>query len=239
MNETNLSQLVASYQPSADVVRIVRGTKILLLVGISGAGKDTIKHRLLDTGKYHHIVSHTTRSLRENAGVMEQDGVEYHFITPHTAENMLRNGEFVEAKEYSGNMYGTSTAELQWAQDTGKIATTDLEVQGVAEYKALSKDVIAVFILPPSYDEWQRRLSARYGSKGADPADMQKRMHTAITELEDALKQNYYHFVINEDINKAVESVDMIAHNHDKFNPVDDAIRLRAEQLLADLSSHL
>lgn len=238
MSDTSLSQLVTSYQPSADVIRIVRGAKVLLLVGISGAGKDTIKHRLLSSGKYHHIVSHTTRQPRENAGVMEQDGVEYHFVSPHTAENMLKNREFVEAKEYSGNVYGTSAAELQWAQDTGKIATTDLEVQGVAEYKALSKDVIAVFILPPSYDEWQRRLSMRYGSKGADPADMKKRMRTAITELEEALKQRYYHFVINEDIDKAVQIVDKIAHNRDAFTKIDSAVRKQAEALLQDLSTN-
>lgn len=218
---------------------MVRGTRIVLLVGISGAGKDSIKHKLLKTGKYHHIVSHTTRKPRENGGIMEQDGVEYHFISPHTAANMLRGLEFIEAKQYSGNLYGTSVGELQWAQDTDKIAITDLEVQGVAEYKAISRDVIAVFILPPNFDEWQRRLKSRYGKQGADPADMAKRMRTATAELHDALQQSYYHYVINDDIDEAVRVIDKIAHNHDKFNRIDDEVRAKAEHLLGELQTRL
>lgn len=233
--EEQLQTLVDDYRISTDTVKLVRSTPILLLVGISGAGKDTIKHKLLDTGKYHHIVSHTTRPLRENAGVMEQDGLEYHFISHEKAVEMLGAGAFVEAKKYSGNVYGTSAAEIEQAKQEGKIATTDLEVQGVAEYKAISDNVIAVFILPPNFKEWQRRLHARYGAKGADPADLAKRMHTAIAELQEALKQPYYHFVINEDLDEAVAAVDKIAHNHDEFNVVDVAVRDKAVELLAEL----
>lgn len=233
--EERLQQLVDTYRLSSETVKLVRNTPILLLVGISGAGKDTIKHRLLETGDYHHIVSHTTRPIRENGGVMEQNGVEYYFISKEDAKDMLEAGAYVEAKKYGDHVYGTSSAEIQKAKSAGKIATTDLEVQGVAEYKAISDNVIAVFILPPSYEEWQRRLHARYGAKGADPADIAKRMQTAIVELEEALKQPYYHFVINDNLEKAVETVDKIAHNHDEFNTVDVAVRDQAVQLLAEL----
>jgi guanylate kinase len=170
---------------------------------------------------------------------MERDGVEYHFITLEQAAMMLEKGEYVEAKKYGTNVYGTSASEIQKAKETGKIAITDLEVQGVAEYKAISANVIAEFILPPNFDEWQRRLHARYGAAGADPADMDRRMRTAITELEEALSKPYYHFVINDDLDTAVAKVDKIAHNHDTFTPVDDTVHQQAAQLLQDLRSHV
>lgn len=236
--EETLQSLLETYSPSAKTVELVRSTPIVLLVGISGAGKDTIKHRLLETNEYHHIVSHTTRAPRENHGVFEQDGVDYHFISKEQAADMIRRGEFVEIKQYSGNIYGTSAAELQKAHDAGRIAVTDIEVQGVAEYKAISENVIAEFILPPSYDEWQRRLLSRYGDKGPDAADLAKRMDTAICELKEALSKEYYHFVINEDIDEAVRIVDRIAHKHDAFNQIDRSYHVWAEQILADLAAH-
>lgn len=237
--EERLQQLIDGYQLSSRTIELVRSTPIVLLVGISGAGKDTIKHRLLDTSGYHHIVSHTTRQPRENSGVLERDGVDYHFISMEQAAHMLEAGEFVEAKKYGTNIYGTSAAEIAQAKDTGQIALTDLEVQGVAEYKAISANVIAQFILPPNFEEWQRRLHARYGENGADPGDIERRMHTAITELEEALSKPYYHFVINAELDLAVTTVDKIARNHDTFTEVDDTVRQQAAQLLEDLRRHV
>jgi guanylate kinase len=231
--EAELQQLVDNYKILPEAVQLVRSTPIVLLVGVSGAGKDTIKHKLLD------IVSHTTRLPRENGGVMERDGVEYHFVSKEEMAELLRQRTFIEAKMYSGNIYGTSTAEIQTAHDEGKIAVTDLEVQGVAEYKALSSTVIAEFILPPDYNEWQHRLRARYGAEGADAADMVKRMRTAITELQEALDKPYYHFVVNEDLAETVHSVDSIAHHDDEFTQIDRSYRVWAERLLEDLREGL
>lgn len=237
--ESKLQKLVGNYHATPEAVMLVQKTPVVLLVGVSGAGKGTIKQKLLATGKYHHIISHTTRKPRENGGVLEQDGVEYHFITKMQAVEMLQKGEFIEAKEYSGHVYGTSVAEIRKAHDEGKIAITDIEVQGVAEYKAIAPNVIAEFILPPDYTEWQRRLHARYGTKGADPADILRRMHTAIAELQEALARPYYHFVVNENLDEAVEAADSIAHHHDEFTTVDRSFQVWAERLLEDLQKGL
>jgi len=237
--EAELQTLVNRYELSPVAIDLVRQTRIVLLVGISGAGKGTITQKLLETGKYHRIVSHTTRRPRENDGVMEQDGVDYHFITPERAAEMLKNNEFVEAKKYSENVYGTSVAEIRKAHHEGKVAIADIEVQGVSEYKAISPEVIAEFILPPGYEEWQRRLRARYGGHGADPSDLSRRMHTAILELTEALEQPYYHFIVNENLDEAVEAADSIARHHDEFTRVDRSFRVWAERLLEDLKAGL
>jgi guanylate kinase len=206
-----LKQKLEHYKPSAATIALIQDTSILLLVGVSGAGKDSIKHQLLKTGQYHHIVSHTTRQPRENHGTLEKDNIDYHFISLDEAEKLIDGGAFVEAKMYSGNIYGTSVAEIQKAHDDHKIALTDMEVQGVAEYKAVSPGVQAMFILPPSYEVWQQRLKSRYDND-IDPADIRRRMQTAKLELREALRKNYFRFVINDELDQAVEAVDAIAH---------------------------
>ena len=89
-------------QPTESTIEVVKSTKIALLAGISGAGKDTIKKQLLKSPEFRDIVSHTTRAPRTNNGCAEQDGIDYHFIDSQTAENMLQNNEFIEAKFVHG-----------------------------------------------------------------------------------------------------------------------------------------
>lgn len=227
-----IAELLKTYKPSNETIELVRKTPITLLVGVSGAGKDTIKHKLLDTGDYHEFVSHTTRMPRENHGVMEQDGVEYHFISLAESKRMLEAGEYVEAKMYGDKVYGTSVAEVQKASVDGKIALNDIEVQGVAEYKAISDNVKAMFIVPPTYEEWRRRLLYRYGDAGADPEDIKKRTQIAIEELEHALEVDYYHFIINDTLDRAVHVINEIAHGKDTFSDKDAWAREQAMKLL-------
>ena len=76
----DLEHIIREYRPTEAAVALVRDTKIALLTGISGAGKDTIKRRLLRLPSFRDIVSHTTREPRANNGQLERDGVDYHFI---------------------------------------------------------------------------------------------------------------------------------------------------------------
>jgi guanylate kinase len=236
--DSELQTLVDQYKILPANIELVRSTPILLLVGVAGAGKDSIKQGLLKTGNYHDIVSHTTRQPRTNNGILEQDGMSYHFIEVSEAKRMLQAQEFVEAKLIHGSdVYGTSVVELEQAKADGKIAVTDLDVQGVAEYKELSQNVIAVFVLPPSYEEWRRRLQARYGNVTVDNADIERRMHTAIAELTEALSKPYYHFVVNDNLDEAIKAVDSIAHHHDQFTIIDRSFRVWAERLLEELEA--
>ena len=237
--ENIIQTLVNDYKPSVDTKKLVSETPIVLLVGVTGAGKDTIKHKLLSKGDFHHIISHTTRLPRENNGVMEQDGNEYHFISLSDATLMLKSGAYVEAKLVHGTIYGTSVSEIKAAHDNKKIAITDVDVQGVTEFKDISNNVIAIFVVPPSYEEWQSRLLARYGYAGASPEDVDRRMKSAVQELEQALNMPYYHFIINDDLERTVEKANTIAHSGDTFNEKDEAARDRAAQLLTDIRKNI
>jgi guanylate kinase len=194
---------------------LVGSVPTLLLVGISGAGKDTINHQLLTTGHYHRIVTHTTRQPRHNHGILETDGVEYHFIDYPTAENLLKSHGFIEAKVYSNNVYGSSIGEFQLAHDEGKIALADIDVQGVAEYMQLIPgNVRPLFLLPPDYETWQHRLFSRYGDSHTDHVDdLRLRTEAAARELEELLAKDYYFVLINDDLDETVRAADEIARS--------------------------
>lgn len=228
----DLQQIIDGYTPTTETAELVRSSQITLLVGISGAGKDTIKQRLLESTDYHAIVSHTTRPPRFNNGIEEIDGEDYYFISNEQAENMLAERAFIEAKFVHGIVYGTSTAEVSLVHDEHRIAITDIDVQGVDEYKQLSQDVVAIFILPPSYDVWRERLMKRYESLEAFNAEWPKRRASAIEELKQALLVPYYHFIINDDLERSVRVADEIAHQGDLFFQKDDEARLAARELL-------
>ncbi|RWZ78251.1 MAG: hypothetical protein EOT05_00590 [Candidatus Microsaccharimonas sossegonensis] len=234
----DLEQLTQGYTPTPETVELVKNTKITLLVGISGAGKDTIKRQLLQKEGYCDIVSHTTRKPRNNNGIMEIDGEDYHFISPDTARTMLVRQAFIEAKFVHDTLYGTSANEVRLAHAANKIAVTDIDVQGVDEYKELSQDVIAIFILPPSYGVWRERLQKRYVTVEEFQAEWPKRRESAIMELEKALFVPYYHFIINDALDRSVRIVDEIAQHGDVFHRKDDVARLLARDILDEIRAH-
>ena len=231
----NLNDLVSNYQQPPEARPVVEKSKITLLVGISGAGKDTTKRALLATGEFMDIVSYTTRAPRSNNGVYEQDGVDYHFIDETKASAMLAHNEFIEAKLVHGTLYGTTLAELVRIQAAGKIAVTDIDVQGVREYKVLSLAVVAIFILPPDYATWRERLSKRYETQAEFDAEWPRRSKTAIVELEEALSLPYYHFIINDEIERTATVAGEIARRGDVFKRADDEARLAARDLLESI----
>lgn len=231
----NSTPIISGYAPSQAAIDLVRSTKIALLVGIAGAGKDTIKQELLKLDTFQDIVSHTTRAPRVNNGIPEVDHVDYHFIDTETALRMAASHEFIEIKQVHDTMYGTSISELQKSKDADKIATTDIDVQGVDEYKQLSPAVVAIFILPPNYKIWRDRLAKRYPTDEAFAAEWPKRRASAIKELNRSLAVPYYHFLINDDLGRAVRVAEEIAERGDSFVRKDDEARLMARNLLQEI----
>lgn len=232
---SEIENLIAEYQPVESTVQLVRDTKIALLAGISGAGKDTIKKQLLKLSEFRDIVSHTTRPPRINNGRAEQDGVDYHFIDQKIAEEMLMSHKFIEAKFVHGTVYGTSAAELKLAHDQNQVAITDVDVQGVAEYEQLASGCIAIFIVPPNYKTWLERLKKRYATEADFQAEWPKRHQSAIKELAHALEVPYYHVIINDDLERAVRVCKEIIERGDLFSRKDDEARLAARNLLNDI----
>lgn len=233
----DIDKIISEYSPGQAGVEALRATPLVLLVGVTGAGKNTVIKKMVETGQYHCLVTTVTREPRYNNGVLERDGVEYYFVTEAEALRMLAAGEYLEVSPVHGRIYGMTVSEIQKAGHDGKIAIADVDVQGVNKIKHLSDNVTAIFLVPPSYQEWQSRIRHRYKSEQEFLAEWPNRRASAVKELEKALAAPYYHFVINENLDEAVDACIKISHSNDAFVRKDDEIRLVARDLLEAIKS--
>ena len=228
---------IDQYQPTDESVAILRATPFVLLAGITGAGRDTIVSKLVQKDEYFPYITSTTRAMRTNDGVPERDGVEYYFLTMQQAVQRLRSHGYIEVSVVHEQINGLTTDELQKAHASGKIAISDITPDGVDKFKTLSPEVIAIFVVPPSYDAWLKRAMSRYDNDDEFWASWPPRKESAIRELQDALNKPYYHFVINDNLEAAVEACHKIAHSHDTYSHKDDEARAIVAQILAKIKA--
>jgi guanylate kinase len=174
---------------------------LLILSSPSGAGKTTLTRLLLDRcPELLFSVSHTTRPPRSN----EVDGRDYHFVDRARFVELVAAGAFLEWAEVHGNLYGTSTAEIDRARAmpgcSGMIF--DIDYQGARQIKSKVSDVVAVFVLPPSMHELERRLRGR-ASETEDA--VQRRFAMAQLEIEHYALFDY--IVVNEEVQRAFDEL--------------------------------
>ncbi len=232
-----LQAKVLGYKPSKKAKKTLADTKLLLLVGPTGSGKNTLEQALLKTGSFKPIVTHTTRRPRENNGILEKDGDEYHFISTIQALKMLEDHKFVEAAYTHRYLYGTSVAEFEIAKKEGKIPVADIDIKGVRSYRELTSGVIAVFLLPPSFKVLINRLVNRYG-KSHDQEDIKIRLATALDELSELLNTDYYYAIINSDISTTSQKVTGIVRGTKKHKSGSKSLDL-AQKLIDDIKKYL
>lgn len=233
----NLENQIKNYHMSSEAAELVKKTKLLLIAGVVGGGKNTVINELLKSSEYHEIVSHTTRPPRNNHGVAEVDGTDYHFVTPGEAEQLIAESAFVEVKYVHGNVYGTSVAELAVAYDNDKIAVTDIDIKGVVEYLDIKPDTHAVFLLPPSVETWLARLERRYGNLEDHREEIEKRLKTAQDEITYIQQDKRFILVVNDDLETTVERIEQIVRG-ERDHTSDFALTI-AEHLLEYISSRL
>ncbi|MDR0955905.1 MAG: hypothetical protein LBM73_02120 [Candidatus Nomurabacteria bacterium] len=231
--DQNIERLVKNYRAPAAAVDVVKKMRLALLAGITGAGKDAIKHKLLALGGYQNIVTTITRPPRPG----EIDGVSYHFITQTQAIENLKSQKYFEAKIVHERVYGTTTAELEKVAASKNIALADIDVQGVAEYHSVGAGrLVVVFIVPPDFATWKARLEGRGDTLGAEE---NRRMFSAVHELEFSLKEHYFHFVINDDLDRVVGEVDRLCKGEQRSGNEEARARKIAADLLAEIKNKL
>jgi guanylate kinase len=160
--------------------------KLVLFCGPSGSGKTTIVHHLLNKFPMMRFsISATTRERRPN----EVEGVDYYFLTPEQFRAKIENQEFLEWEEvYKDRYYGTLKSEVQRILNNDQVALFDVDVEGgLAIKKQYGRQLLDVFVMPPSVDELHKRLVARATES---EESLIKRLSKAESELKYAYKFN-------------------------------------------------
>lgn len=174
---------------------------LIILSSPSGAGKSTIARRLRAWDPdIRFSVSATTRAPR--AG--EQDGREYYFRSREEFERMVAAGEMLEHAVVFENLYGSPLAPVEDAIATGADILFDIDWQGGQQIRnsTLSKDVVSIFLLPPSIGELERRLIER----GQDsPEVVEARMQQSRDEISHWAEYDYV--LVNDDLDATEEAV--------------------------------
>lgn len=171
---------------------------LLIISSPSGAGKTTLCNRLREEfPNLAFSVSHTTRKPRPN----EQDGREYHFVDGNGFKRLVSENAFAEWAEVHGNLYGTSLREVQRAREKNATGILfDIDYQGARQIRARVPEAVAVFILPPSMEELERRLRGRASD---DERTVQRRLEKARNEIENYGLFDY--LVVNDDLDRAYD----------------------------------
>lgn len=227
--------LLDDYKVSPQAVDGLQGLRVVLLVAATSTGKNTLIRRLLQSGEYYFLVSDTTRPPRVNDGVMEQSGVEYWFRSEEEVLADLQRGEYIEAELiHAQQVSGVSIRELRNAKKADKIAITDVDPLGVRNIKNAIPAATAVLLVPPSFEEWQRRMATR--GQMSD-VEVRRRLETARRLFDDALSKDYYQFIIAEDVVRSAQIVNAVAHG--RPNPHQETGRKLLQQINAELGERL
>jgi guanylate kinase len=181
-------------------VAITRRGLMLVLSSPSGAGKTTISRRLLQAEPNVVMsVSATTRPRRPG----EVDGRDYFFVDPTEFNLMVNRGALLEHAKVFGNYYGTPRQPVEDALAVGRDVLFDIDWQGTPQLQdSAPRDLVSVFILPPSTRELERRLRAR--AQDADEV-VAARMAKAADEISHY--PEYQYIILNDDLDRSTTAV--------------------------------
>lgn len=167
---------------------------LIILSSPSGAGKSTLARRLMEwDDRLAFSVSATTRAARPG----EVEGRDYYFTAEDDFRRMVAEDRMLEHAEVFGNLYGSPLGPVEAAMKAGRDTIFDVDWQGGQQIRnsVLGRNVVSIFILPPSLHELRRRLVSR-GQDSAETVD--HRMAKARDEISHWAEYDYV--LVNEDL---------------------------------------
>lgn len=195
---------------------------MLVLSSPSGAGKTTISRRLLELDDNLNLsISATTRPKRPG----EVAGVDYHFTDETEFKLWVNRGEFLEHASVFGYYYGTPRTPVENALNEGRDILFDIDWQGTQQLaEKMRRDLVSVFILPPTTAELERRLRAR--AQDSEQVII-SRMNKASDEMSHWSEYDY--IIVNKNIDDSVHAVQAILYaerlKRDRLMGVSDFVK--------------
>jgi guanylate kinase len=174
-----------------DLPEIPDGKPLLVVLsGVSGAGKDAVRDSLKAWRlPVHFVVTATDRAMRPG----EVHGRDYVFVDTAEFERMKRDGELIEDAVVYGQLKGVPRDEVMRPLAAGKDVLARVDVQGAETLRRLVPEALLIFIAPPSLEELERRLRER---ESDSEDDIQVRMAEARAEMD--ASKDFDYVVINE-----------------------------------------
>ena len=166
--------------------------RLIIISSPSGGGKGTLIREVLElVPDVGYSVSLTTRPPRFG----EDDGKHYYFVSRAEFNERVSNDEFLEYAEVHGNLYGTSLSQTEKMTGAGVDVVLEIDVQGASKVREKMPDAVSIFIMPPSFEVLQARLTAR-ATEGID--DLRLRLRNAFDEVMEYPLFDYV--VVNDDL---------------------------------------
>ena len=174
-------------------------SNIFIISAPSGCGKTSLVRELCYADSHlEQTVSFTTREMREG----EENGQDYHFVSASNFKDKIKLGHFIEQQVVYNNYYGTTYKSITEITDRGKNAILEIDYKGMLSIKRALPHSISIYILPPSIDELEKRLTNR----GLDKKEViQRRVSKASHELNFCKFSDY--IIFNDEFNKALSSL--------------------------------
>lgn len=175
---------------------------LILLSGVSGAGKDTIKKELIKRMEnVESLPSYTDRAMRPG----DVPGVVYNFVSTEEFERMIKDNELYEYNVYHEHYYGTSRKLMNEKIASGKIIVKDIDVNGTEKLiDILRQDtkVVTIFLKVPK-EVLRKRLENRIDKPSEK--DITGRLNRL--EYEESKIGIYDYVIKNNDLEKTVNII--------------------------------
>jgi guanylate kinase len=177
---------------------------LIVLSGPSGAGKDALLTRLRETAyPLEYITTLTTRPKRAN----ERDNIDYHFVSPDSFQRMIKDDELLEWANVYGNWYGVPRKPVEEALKSGRNTVVKVDIQGAATIKKIVPEAVFIFLMPPSLEELNTRLTQR---RTESPFDLARRIKTAQEEIAQLSLFDYVIVSNRDEIDRAAAQIKAI-----------------------------
>lgn len=190
MNQEQLAELVANYQPDERVIAGLSKVHLLMVVGPTGVGKST----LIKASGIKEVVGDASRAPRSN----ETNGVDNWFRSLDEMLAEAKAGRYVQlALGSEGDLKATHAGSFPQSG----LAAFPVAAAAVHVFRTLPfAGTTTAVIVPPDYDTWMQRISAHHTA----PDKLAKRLAEARRSYEFALNDEASMFVLNDELEVAV-----------------------------------